>query len=259
MSDQVQRAKGKGAASGAETHAREEESREHAEQQVRAYQAQLQELELKSLLAEERERRRIAVGLHDDLGQNLATARILLDGLAESTASGETIQRVEAIRGLIDQAIRTSRSLTFDLSSPILYELGLEPALRALAEQLARESEVRFYFDTDQQPRNLTVDESIILFRVMRELARNVVKHAGAHTARIAVTTVGDEVHMRIEDDGVGLDDSGSRDAGRAGGFGLWSVREHLRAIGGRLEIESERGAGTRVVVVAPLRRHRET
>ncbi|MCZ6490266.1 MAG: PAS domain S-box protein [Acidobacteria bacterium] len=228
--------------------------RRKAEQQIIDYQERLQALTLEVALAEERERRRIATGLHDDIGQVLAMAKMKLGELQESELSSEGCRHLEEIRKLIDLTIRASRSLTFELSSPILYTLGLEAALRHLGEQMERQDGIRCHFETDNQPKPLCNEANVVLYRTVRELVRNVEKHAHAHQVKIAVARVGDQIHISVEDDGVGFDASrigqGVLPSGR---FGLFSICEQLKQMGGWLEGESVPGQGTRIVVVAPL------
>lgn len=229
-------------------------TRRKAEQQVFHYQEQLRAITLELSLAEERERRRISNGLHDDIGNTLAMVKVKLGALQESDSSGGSARLIEEIRELIDHTIQTTRSLTFELSSPVLYTLGLEPALQHLGDRLEREHGIRCHFETDKQPKPLPEETSVILHRTVRELIRNIEKHAQARQVKMAVGRDRDQIHISVEDDGVGFDASGvGQRFNSTGGFGLFSIHEQLKHIGGRLEVESVPGHGTRVVVVAPL------
>ena len=228
--------------------------RKKADQQIIDYQGRLRALTLEVALAEERERRRIATGLHDDIGQILATAKLKLGELQQSEPSGEGSRLLQEIRDLIDKTIRDSRSLTFELSSPILYTLGLEAALRHLGKQLERRDGIRCHFETDNQPKPLGNEASVVLYRTVRELVHNVEKHAHARQVKMAVARFGDQIHISVEDDGVGFDASRiGQSVMWTGRFGLFSICEQLKQMGGRLEGESVPGQGTRIVVVAPL------
>ncbi len=214
----------------------------------------LQALTWRLAQAEERERRRVARGLHDDVGQLLALAKLYLgqvsgDGLAEASA-----EHIDEARRMIQQAIDSIRSLTFELSSPVLYEVGLDAALRGLGRRLMAENQIRFRFETDDAPRPLCEETRVALFRVGRELLHNVAKHARADEVRVSLANVGDHVELVVEDDGAGFDATeAGQSFGPAGGFGLFSIREQLDHIGGRLEVVSRPGHGTRVVASAPL------
>jgi signal transduction histidine kinase len=205
-------------------------------------------------VAEEGERRRIASALHDRLGHGLALAKIKLGMLQRAERSGASAGLTGEILGLLDEAIREIRSLTFELSPPVLHELGLEPAIEDLCDRLARASRVRFYCETDPQPRPLAREQRILLYRGLRELLHNIVKHAQARSARVGVHRTGSEIRILVEDDGVGFDVAalpGPTDT--SSGFGLFSVREGLASVGGRLEIDSAPAKGSRIALVAPL------
>jgi PAS domain S-box-containing protein len=228
--------------------------RKQAEQQLIEREEQLQALAIALLQAEERERRRIAQGLHDHIGQILALAKGKLSTLQDAARAGGIEQAVEEIQNLINQAIHTSRSRMFDLSSPVLYELGLDAALQSLGEQLAQQHGFRLHFRTNEKPKPLTGDVDLMLYRVARELLFNVVKHALARNVSLAVVHMKDHLHLTLADDGVGFDAAGAGEGfDERGGFGLFSIRQQLDHIGGSLEIDSVPGDGTQVSVVVPL------
>jgi PAS domain S-box-containing protein len=225
-----------------------------AERQLIEQQAQLRALASKVLMAEERERRRIAIGLHDDIGQVLALLKLKAGELTESESYGKTGRLLETIRGLVDQAVRATRSVTFELSSPILYELGLEAAIQSLGEQQAQQHGADFHLETDHQVITLAEKMRVVIFRIVRELLCNIWKHARACNATVSMCRVGEHLQLTVEDDGVGFDAARiGHSFGPMGGFGLFSIREQITGIGGRFEVVSSAGAGTRVVVTAPL------
>jgi PAS domain S-box-containing protein len=203
-------------------------------------------------LAEEKERRRIAVELHDQVGQTLALANLKLGVLREEAEPGELAARLDEIRNYWQTAMAYTRSLTADLSPPVLYELGLEAALEWLVErQRALHEDLVFGFTDDGSPKPVDEDVRIVLFQAVRELLVNVVKHAEATSAAVTVSRVGDEVRVQVKDDGVGFDAQALRPEGIE--FGLYSIRERLRSLGGTVEIESRPGVGTVVGLCAPL------
>lgn len=118
------------------------------EQRLEKQQAQLRRLASEVTLAQEQERRRIALGLHDDIGQVLALAKLKTGELLESLSAGRNLGLLENIRDLLDQATQATRSATFELSSPILHELGLESALQRLAEEFEKRHGIRFHFNS---------------------------------------------------------------------------------------------------------------
>lgn len=230
--------------------------RMEAEQRIRDYQKQLESLAMELSLAEERERRRIATDIHDDIGQALITAKLKLEMLQQSVSSTETSARLSEITALLRRVIERVRSLTFELSPPILYSSGLEDAVEWLCERMQQEHDIRFEFTGDGQHIPMNEDARVLLFKVVRELLTNIARHAQAQKARVSITRDGDNVRIHVEDNGIGFDAShvSSHPAGAAG-FGLFSIRERLKHLGGHLEINFTTGKGTRVTVIAPATR----
>jgi signal transduction histidine kinase len=229
-----------------------------ADEHLMAYQENLRSLASELSLAEERERRRIASYLHDEIGQSLAAIRMKFGALKQAGGSADIAGMVDDIQALLEWTIRDTRSLTFELSPPILYELGLEAALEWLSERIGEERGIRIEFADDAHSKPLEDDVRGLLFRAVDELLINIVKHANTRSGKVSILRDGDHVRILVEDDGVGFDATAIESrTSRDRGFGLFSVRERLRYIGGHVEIESERGHGTRVTLIAPLRRDR--
>lgn len=228
--------------------------RKRAEEKVRSREEQLRALASQLALAEERERRRIAAGLHDDVAQILATAGMKLQALQKTPPAKNLAAPLSEISGLVKQALADTRALTFDLSPPILYELGLEAACEWLAEKTQARHGITVAVEDDGNPKPLGEDIGIILFRAVRELLHNVAKHAQAQNARITIHRDGSNIRVRVADDGVGFDPTEpDPNPNINGGFGLFDLRERLDYFGGRLDIDSGLGRGTRVTLVAPL------
>jgi len=230
-------------------------ARKLSEQQLLEYQHRLQSLAAELSRAEQEERRRLATLLHDDVIQSLALSSIKLGALRKSLSNAGQRSEVESTRALIEQAIQSTRSLTFQLSPPILHELGLEPALDWLAEQFTGEHGLSCRFTSDAQPKPLTEEAAGVLFAAVRELLVNTVKHAQATQAEVSSCREGDAICLRVTDNGVGLDTAAvAGRAGNTGGFGLLNIRERLGYLGGSCDLQSEPGRGTRVVLRAPLK-----
>ncbi|MDX1953086.1 MAG: PAS domain S-box protein [Verrucomicrobiota bacterium] len=229
--------------------------RKKNEEKLIAYQERLQSLASELSLSEERERRSIATNLHDRIGQTLAFARLKLGTYSQSNNGNGADNQLSEIRALIEQAIVDTRSLTFELSPPVLYELGLVPAVEWLARKFKQEHGLSMRFQDDGQPKPLDEDFRIVLFQAVRELLVNVVKHAHATHAQVLIRRDSDAIRILIEDDGLGFDpatiqvrsDSGS-------GFGLFNIRERVEYLGGQVKIRSEEGRGTRITLIAPLK-----
>jgi signal transduction histidine kinase len=220
-----------------------------SERRILDYQEKLRQMAFDASLAEERERRRIAADLHDRIGQALTLANMKLESLRKHEGEPSVID--EAV-DLIAQSIVDTRSLIFDLSPPILYELGLRDALCWLAEDLRNRSEIQIEIKDDGLPKPLGDETAGVLFRAVRELLTNVVKHAQTAVASVSLRRTHDQLQIDVEDQGVGFDASAAP-APSASGFGLFSVREQMSRLGGSLEVESHEGAGTRVSLRLPL------
>jgi signal transduction histidine kinase len=237
----------------AETLQRDARERERLQAEIVAYDRQLRSMSVEATLAEERERRQIAAGLHDKAGPLLATCYMKLGRLLKA-APPEPMARVLAeSRALLDEALGNLRVLIFDLSSPTLYTLGLTAAVEELCQETARHHALAIEFRDQGAPAELPGDQRIVLYRAARELLFNVLKHAEA--TRVTVCCGGDAegVFVAVEDNGVGFDSAAiGRGFNRAGGFGLFNLRERVEHLGGRLVVTSSRGTGTRAVVTIP-------
>ncbi len=233
--------------------------RKQAEEEIRTYQGKLQSLASELSLTEERERRQLATDLHDHIGQALAISKIKLGVLQKSVTSETLAKPLGEVRGLIEDMIQNTRSLTFELSLPILYELGFESAVEWFAKHVRSQHGIQVDVQKDMKPIPMDDEIKVLLFRFVRELMMNVVKHAQARHARVIISRSGGEVNIKVEDDGVGFDSKSQVQAiSSNGGFGLFSIRERLHYLGGRLEVQSTDIRGTRVTLMVPLKRSRK-
>ena len=203
-------------------------------------------------MIEEEERKRIAEDLHDHIGQNLAISKIRLKTLEEKVpASSEEIQN---ILELIDDSISFTRTLTFELSPPVLYQLGLVPAIEWLAEQFRLKHGINIEVVSDENIHMEGGEKNVILFKTVRELLHNVVKHAHASKTTITIKMSNNNLNITIEDDGVGFDRAlitnyKKKDAG----FGIFSMQERIQYINGNVYIESKQTKGTKIEIIVPV------
>jgi signal transduction histidine kinase len=227
--------------------------RKRAEEKICTYQEQLRSLTYELSLIEERERHHIATELHDNISQTLAITKIKL-GMAQGlTSSTDWVSSLNEIGELIDQTIQYTRSLTFELSPPILYELGLEAGIEWLTEQIQEKHGIQIGFEDDRQSKPMNEEIRFILFKATRELLINIVKHAQASEAKVSIWREDISIRIRVEDDGVGFSTSEGKQLGKTAGFGLFNIRERIKYLEGDMVIESEPGRGTRVTLSAPL------
>jgi PAS domain S-box-containing protein len=230
--------------------------RKGAETKLLMYQEKLQSLASELSLVEEQERRTIATELHDQIGQTLSVIKMRCFSLRENLSSPEQLQYLDEIFELVQQTIQDTRSLTFELSPPVLYELGLVAAIEWLAEQFQDKHELRCLVESDNLPKPLNDDIKIVLFRSVRELLVNTVKHAQAKTVRITIRGMKDTIRIRVTDDGLGYDQADNKQGNNTHAFGLFSISERIRHLGGELEIDSKPGKGTMVTLLAPLKKY---
>ena len=230
--------------------------RKQTEEKLLDYQAQLKSLASQLTLAEEHERRRIAAELHDRISQSLVISKMKVEKLHKSSSSKEIKKTLNEIANSLGCTIAEAKSLIHRIHPPLLPVLGFEAALAEwLNEQIQENHGIEIEFLNDKKPKPLDEDISILLFRNVRELLINVVKHAKAQKAKVSIRKVDDKISVTVEDDGAGFDpDMVARNAAKKGAFGLFSIQEQLEKAGGHLEIESKPGHGTKVTIIAPLK-----
>lgn len=228
--------------------------RKQAEEKLLIYQEKLQSLASELSLVEERERRSIATDLHDQIGQTLSVIKMRCFELRDNLKDPNLLRQVDEIREMVKQTIQDTRSLTFELSPPVLYELGLVAAIDWLAEQFQLKHNLRCTVESDKKPKPLSQDIEIVLFRSVRELLINIVKHARAQRVKITIRVNKKNLRIRVTDDGVGFNpEMKATRAYKEQQFGLFNITERIRHLGGRLEMDSQKGKGTMVTLVAPL------
>jgi PAS domain S-box-containing protein len=228
--------------------------RKEQERRIHEHQEQLAVLTEELLLAEERERRRLAVVLHDSIGQSLAFSKREL-GVVQKNAPEPVKEAIDYVKKQIDEAIRQTRSLTFELSPSTLHTFGLEAAVEELAEQFAQREGFRYHFEATDENQPLGEQIKTLLYRATRELLTNVARHAEATDVSIRIGRTDQGIRLVVQDNGKGFDVTRlEQAAGHKEGFGLFSIRERLSYIGGAFEIESAPGQGTKVTLTAPLR-----
>jgi len=231
--------------------------RKKAIDELLAYQNKLRTMTSKLILTEERERRHIAEGLHDDIIQPLVFLKIKIDELRKKGTDSEVASSYEDMMRVIDELTEMTRGFTFELSCPVMRELGLEAGIEEyLTTKIQAEHGLATVFEDDGEDKPLDEEMRTFLFKAVRELLINTVKHAKASEVRVSIRRDEGNIIICVEDDGVGFEPvKGTNDFGRPSGFGLFSIRERLDYLGGGFKVESKLGHGTKVVLTAPLRK----
>lgn len=224
-----------------------------ANEQLSTRATQLRALSGEMILAEQRERKRLAKLLHDGLLQDLAAAKIRLEGIAIQLADDRLGEELDEVTGILAASIRMSQSLSAELSPPLLYQSSLCNSLAWLARSMLTKHRLNVNLLIEKKI-DLPEDMKILLFESVRELLFNTVKHAQVSCAKVTQCDFGQTgIRITICDDGVGFDPCRLQPPGDDGsGFGLLSIRERLNLIGGRLEIDSAPGKGSRMSLIVP-------
>ncbi len=205
-------------------------------------------------LAEERERQRIAQVLHDDVQQMLMGARLYLRALGKAKNAAKQSRIIKEIEEMLERSFNLTRSLSVELSPPVLHQSGLAAAIEWLATQTRKHDNVQVNVEVDSSANPKAVDVSVFLFRAVRELLLNALKHGNGSPVHIAMTSAGDrKLRIVVADRGPGFDpDALDPEQTGAGGLGLFNIRQRMTSIQGELQIESAPGHGTRITLIAP-------
>ena len=182
--------------------------RRRAEDAARVHEERVRAMTSELMMAEERERRRIATVLHDAVGQTLALAKLKVESMRQGHSDEAASARLAEVYGLIDYAVGHTRTLTNELSPPVLYELGLEAALQWLVDRARDRDGLAAEFDDDGRPKPVDPQVRTVMFQATRELLVNVAKHARAGRCAVSARRAGGEIEVRVEDDGKGFDAS---------------------------------------------------
>jgi len=228
--------------------------RKNTENAIIAYQQNLRSMASELNLAEEKERRRIATDLHDDLGQSLAMARIKLSGLKSENLEQRILDDLLEMEKHITHAIKGSRTLTYELSPPVLYEFGLAAAINWKLEQLAAKYGLEAQMEVGEGIPQLSENHLIMLFRSVSELLNNIVKHARAKKVSVTVAMDGKCMNILVSDDGEGFNTADLELKSKTtGSIGLFSIKERLDYFDGTMTIDTANGKGTKIYLSIPV------
>jgi signal transduction histidine kinase len=212
----------------------------------------LQHLATRLAAAEDSERKRLAEDLHDGLGQMLSLLKMNLNAAASETDCQRASDRIKDAVAVVDDLIRKSRTLMFDLHPAMLDHLGLVPTVRRFGEEFGNQvkAEITVNEEGSSQPLNGIVVRH--LFRSIKELISNAARHGGARQIVVSVFWMPQSLRLVVDDDGRGFDSTRIFTPHESKGLGLPSIHERLLSLGGKMGIESTVGVGTRVVMEMP-------
>ncbi len=235
----------------------ENKNRKVVEERHRRARRKLQQTSEALVLAEEAERRKIAVRVHDGLGQELTLARIYLKKAADAVENAVARRAVGEVDKLLVKVLHVARDITADLSPAVLYQFGLFAALEDLVESVGQsQAELVASFQAARKRTQLSQKQQILLYQVVKELVYNAVKHAEAKRLLVTCDENRRRLVVSVEDDGVGLPELSSAapvERRRGSGIGLFSIRERLLNAGGMFRLGAGELGGTLVSVSLPV------
>ncbi|MDR3554002.1 MAG: PAS domain S-box protein [Syntrophobacteraceae bacterium] len=213
---------------------------------------ELRALSAKNLTLQESEREKLALELHDRVGQNLTGLGIDL-AIIRGLAGPDCLKKIESplqdSKGLVNDTMQCLRGVISELHPPGLSDYGLSAALVLCCEKLAARAGVKILTDCRELPVRTSKDVEIALFRIAQEALCNSINHSRAGLVRLSVQTSGAKIVIRVADDGIGFDPDSGIDFGKTDRFGLAGMRERAAVIGARFCVESAPGEGTVVTV----------
>jgi PAS domain S-box-containing protein len=227
----------------------------HTERELLSYQTRLRSLALEMSMVEERERRYITIELQDNLGRSLSYCWDKLSQLQKNASSPDIRTSLHEISTLVEKSIHYAKTLTYEFSTQILHEKGLEAALKWLGNHFQGLHALTFHFEDDMKPKPLSDETNILLYQAVRELFMNIIRHAHAKNVTTSFERDYKNIRIQVNDDGIGFD-TAQIDSfiSKNEMFGLFSIYERLKYLGGQVQVESGTGRGTRFTLIAPLK-----
>lgn len=233
-------------------------ARKRAEENLQISQNQLRELAAHLESIREEERTNLAREVHDELGQLLTGLKMDASWISKRIPRSEAslVEKAKAMGEMIDEAIETVKKVSTQLRPAVLDYLGLASAIEWQTKELEKHSEISFEFSSNPKDISLDRDLSTAIFRICQEALTNVVRHANATRVKVTLKEERQGIVMRIKDNGKGIDEGHISDFKS---FGLLSMKERARHLGGQVEIKGAPGKGTLVLVRIPLANREES
>jgi CheY-like chemotaxis protein len=200
----------------------------------------------------QRERRRLAERLHEDLQQLLVSARMQVRALAAKPGTRDRAA-LDGLRRALDEALAASRSVIRDLAPPVSMHKDLPAAIRWLKSEMSMRHHLAVSVRIGKTVAPVTEAITVLLFTAARELLLNVVKHAGCNKASLCLRMEPGAIVLAVSDNGKGDRPEAVQDPGNRRGFGLFSIRERAELLGGKLTVEASPRRGMRVTLSLPL------
>jgi len=225
-----------------------------AKKEIEEYQTSLQKLTSEISMIEEKQKKEIAANIHDHLSQSLVISKMRISDLEKKPELNSIYKDLDFIKSHVSNALENSRKITYELSPPVLYQLGIVDALDWYAEETEDKYDIKFQFISNVDTVKLTDIKSILIFRCVQEAVTNTIKYAEATAITLKLTKDKNGVDILITDNGKGFDTAVLNASGNSSsGFGLFAVKERIRSMSGTLAITSEIKVGTKIKIYVPL------
>lgn len=237
------------------------ENQKRTQEALRVSQDQLRNLSLQVMVIQEQERKKIAMELHDDVGQAMNLIKLQLRSLRKKLLEEQVTARddINSIAECLDGVIGKIRCLSRELSPSMLEDLGLGAAFRGMLNDFRNHYTIKGNIDISHSIDYLVSHQDrIFIYRIFQEVMSNISKHAMARTVSVHIGNNDDNILFSIEDDGKGFDvaEVAVKDFSQQG-LGLAIMRERARMIGGSIDIWSNKGEGTRISLSIPVQQRR--
>ena len=235
--------------------------RKQVEKEFQQYHGRLKSLAAQLTLAEEKERRRIATDLHDQIGQLLASSRFQLAAMINKIDDPVLSEKLQNVSGNLRLAVEDTRHIISDLSSPLLNELGFEAAISEwLEENVQNRFDIKTSLSCNTKQIDLEEDVSLMLYRSVRELLTNVIKHARATKVEVVIESDKEILKLMVRDNGIGFNyDPQQLILKGESSLGLFSIRERMFDLGGEMEVNTAKLKGTEITLIVPLSKKRKS
>jgi PAS domain S-box-containing protein len=226
-----------------------------AEKEIQQYQTSLQKMTTEMTMIEEKQKKEIASNIHDHLSQSLVISKMRINQLKKNPQLKFIDEDLMFIETHISEALENSRKITYELSPPVLYQIGIIDDLNLLLEDVEATHKISYRFNRNVNSIKLSDVKSILLYRSIQEVIKNAIKYADASLITLNFDKDDLGIYILIYDDGVGFDTNVLKNLHNhsGSGFGLFTVQERIKNIQGKFTIESKINVGTSVKIFIPL------
>lgn len=232
--------------------------RNKARKNIELHQKNLATLSNELTMAEEKAKRHLAITLHDKLGQYLILANFKNNELNKKVKKPEHKKIISEISDFLEDAINESRNITYELSPPVLYVMGLVPAINWKLDEIEKNNNIKTSLINRSKSYEIDKRGQIILYRSISELLQNVIKHSKADKVNVSFRLLTNDYRITVSDNGVGFDFKSIRNKVLAQKkFGLFSIMERIKYIGGRVEIDAKHRRGTKIIINMPIKNYK--